>query len=525
MGCRAAPPRASRGRSAPSARRDGRAAAPLHAARHRGGASGARVDSAGSGWGRVDRGCSLTAHTDPGRKPGVNGRWLIRGRARGVSRVTDGCPHRRAVLALSPFAPRRAHDHRDRPADHHDGRELRMARRGARTRPAGGSDGRGRLERERRLSPRGHALGRTRTEDPCPAHRGSAALPGALTAGRNRGPATGTPRPRAAAHSVGAARGGRARARARDPRARARDPSHAARPAARPYPGAGRPLGAAPGVSRRAGPTAHRSQPHMKSLTLEHASFWYPATESPALRDVSLEVASGEVVALVGALGAGASTLLLVAGDLAPRVTGGRLEGTAARRDRSGIVLPTPWTQLSGMAFSVWDEVAFGPANLGWPAHEISRQVDRALERLELVPLAARDPVTLSGGELQRVIVAGLLAMDPDLMLLDQPTAELDPAGARSVWRLLRLLAGEGKAIVVATSELDAVPDVADQVVWLDDGAGRAIGTPQLLAEDAARGDGLGTAGARIWRAAGLAPPYPLTVADPVPRGARAPRP
>src|SRR5207249_1949387 len=133
--------------------------------------------------------------------------------------------------------------------------------------------------------------------------------------------------------------------------------------------------------------------------------------------------------------------------------------GAVRRRARSGIVLPTPWTQLSGMAFTVWDEVAFGPANLGWPGHEIARHVDHALERLEIVSLAARDPITLSGGELQRVIVAGLLAMDPDLVLLDEPTAELDPAGARSMWRLLRLLAGEGKAIVVATSELDAVPD------------------------------------------------------------------
>src|SRR4029077_14379993 len=139
----------------------------------------------------------------------------------------------------------------------------------------------------------------------------------------NRGPAARAPRPRAAAHSVGAARGGRARTRARDPRPRARDPSYAARPAGRPRPGAGRALGAAPGGSRRAGPAADRSDPSMKSLKLDHASFWYTATGSRALRDVSLEVVPGEVVAVVGALGAGASTLLLVAGDLAPRVTGG----------------------------------------------------------------------------------------------------------------------------------------------------------------------------------------------------------
>lgn len=250
----------------------------------------------------------------------------------------------------------------------------------------------------------------------------------------------------------------------------------------------------------------------MKSLTLEQVSFWYAATESPALRDVSLEVAQGEIVALVGAVGAGASTLLLVAADLAPRVIGGRLAGAATRRDRSGIVLPTPWTQASGMARTVWDEVAFGAANLGWPAHEITRQVDRAIERLELGPLASRDPATLSGGELQRVIIAAILAMDPGLLLFDEPTAELDPEGARTLWRLLRVLAGEGKAIMVATSALDDVPGVADRVVWLEGGAVRAAGGPELLASAAACAAGLGTTVAAVWQASGLDGPYPLTV-------------
>jgi energy-coupling factor transporter ATP-binding protein EcfA2 len=170
------------------------------------------------------------------------------------------------------------------------------------------------------------------------------------------------------------------------------------------------------------------------------------------------------------------------------------------------------------MAFTVWDEVAFGPANLGWPGHEIARHVDRAITRLEIAPLATRDPATLSGGELQRVIVASILAMDPDLLLLDEPTAELDPEGARLLWRLLRLLAGEGKAILLATSDLDTLPDVADRVAWLDDGVVRAIGRPELLADEAACADGMATSVAGVWRAAGLAAPYPLTVADAVRR-------
>jgi energy-coupling factor transporter ATP-binding protein EcfA2 len=170
------------------------------------------------------------------------------------------------------------------------------------------------------------------------------------------------------------------------------------------------------------------------------------------------------------------------------------------------------------MAFTVWDEVAFGPANLGWPTHEIARQVDRALEQLELGPLAARDPATLSGGELQRVIIAATLAMDSGLVLFDEPAAELDAEGASALWRLIRVLAKEGKAVLLATSALDALPDLADRVVWLEHGAVRAVGTPELLADVAACDAGLGTSVATVWRASGLPGPYPLTVAHAVRR-------
>jgi len=256
----------------------------------------------------------------------------------------------------------------------------------------------------------------------------------------------------------------------------------------------------------------------MRILGLDDVTFWYPATANPALESVSLDVGPGEIVALVGRGGAGASTLLLIAAGLAPRVTGGRLAGSVNRGARAGIVLSTPWTQVSGMAFTVWDEVAFGPANLGWPEHAITHHVDRALERLEITPLASRDPATLSGGELQRVIIAGILAMDPDLVVLDEPTAELDAEGARAVWRLVRSLAAEGKGVLLATSDVDALPDVADRVVWLEQGRVRALGEPSLLAENAMCEAGLGTTVAGLWRAAGLGAPYPLTVVDAVQR-------
>ena len=252
----------------------------------------------------------------------------------------------------------------------------------------------------------------------------------------------------------------------------------------------------------------------MARLTLERVSFWYPATERPALRDASLAVAPGEVVALVGNVGAGASTLLLVAADLAPRVVGGRIEGRVKGEGGRGIVLPTPWTQLSGMAFTVRDEVAFGPANLGWPRERIAGAVDRALAALGIGALAARDPATLSGGELQRVVIAGIVAMEPALVLLDEPTAELDPEGAGLVWRLVRALAGDGCSVVVATSDLNALPEVAHRIVWMEDGAVRRIGDPALLGEKALCEAGLATTVADVWRTARLGAPYPLTVAQ-----------
>ena len=128
----------------------------------------------------------------------------------------------------------------------------------------------------------------------------------------------------------------------------------------------------------------------MTRLILERVTFRYPATEAPALEDVSLEVKGGEVVALVGSVGAGASTLLLVAGDLAPRVVGGRLEGRVSF-DGDGpraIVLPTPWTQLSGLGFTVEEEVAFGPANLG-----------RSRERIAIKAAPSRESLVTTSGQ------------------------------------------------------------------------------------------------------------------------------
>jgi len=209
-------------------------------------------------------------------------------------------------------------------------------------------------------------------------------------------------------------------------------------------------------------------------LRFADASFRYAGEQTPALAALDFEVAAGEIVALTGAPGSGTSTLLLVAGGYAPRLVGGTLSGLVELAARApAIVFATPWTQLTGLCHTVFAEVAFGPCSHGLPAGRIREIVTRQLERLDAGHLAERDPATLSGGELQRVIVASALALEPDLLLLDDPAAELDPAAADALYDLLKEVAREGAAILVATPDIDRAARSATRGIRLD--AGRVI--------------------------------------------------
>jgi len=241
-------------------------------------------------------------------------------------------------------------------------------------------------------------------------------------------------------------------------------------------------------------------------VALDAVSFTYPGAGRPALAAVSLEIAAGEVLVVTGASGAGASTLLLVATGFAPRVVGGTLAGVrriTARR--CGIVFARPWTQLTGLCSTVRDEIAFGPASGGRPREEVLAAAARAMEALRIAHLAEREPTQLSGGELQRVVVAAALALEPDLLALDDPAAELDPEAADALYAVLPTIAAAGTAIVLATPDLERAARVASRAVALAAGRVAASGAP---------GDVLdGTEVAAMARAAGCPSPYPLDVA------------
>lgn len=219
-------------------------------------------------------------------------------------------------------------------------------------------------------------------------------------------------------------------------------------------------------------------------LRFAGATFRYAGAQRPSLEDLSFVVSAGEVLALTGAPGSGTSTLLLVAGGFAPRLTGGALTGDfESHSKRPAIVFATPWTQLTGLCHSVRAEVAFGPASFALPRSEVLARAEAAMAALGVAHLTDRDPATLSGGELQRVIVASALALEPDLLLLDDPAAELDPEAADSLYRLLGELAARGAAVLVATPDVERARRTATRALALERGKIVRDGPPSEVIE------------------------------------------
>ncbi len=262
------------------------------------------------------------------------------------------------------------------------------------------------------------------------------------------------------------------------------------------------------------------------SVVFHDVTFRYAGSTVPALDQVSTEVRRGEVALVTGRLGAGCSTMLMAAAGFAPRLTGGTLAGTVhtlehtpwtepgrqALAGRVGFLLPSPWTQLSGMTHTVRDEVAFGPANLGWPRERIIESVSRALAMGGVEHLVERDPATLSGGELQRVIFAGVVAMQPDVYLLDEPAAELDPEAANKVYDMLPALA-ETAIVMLATTDVDRAASRASRVILLDRGRVMADGAPEaVLGSVQAAVNEVGGSIPALLHMAECAPPFPITV-------------
>ncbi len=232
------------------------------------------------------------------------------------------------------------------------------------------------------------------------------------------------------------------------------------------------------------------------SLAIQDLTFRYRSRPEPALRDISFTVGQGELLLIAGASGCGKTTLIRCINGLVPRSYKGDLEGQIALAgeategrslaqisQRVGTVLQDPERQILGT--KVYAEVAFGLENLGLPRTEIWERVNGALERLGISHLRDRETFSLSGGEKQKAALAGVLAMQPSLLLLDEPLASLDPASGREALALFRRLADEGIAICLVEHRVeDALEIEPDRVLYMVEGQIAYLGSPSgLMAE------------------------------------------
>ncbi|HSL30132.1 MAG TPA: ABC transporter ATP-binding protein [Anaerolineales bacterium] len=221
----------------------------------------------------------------------------------------------------------------------------------------------------------------------------------------------------------------------------------------------------------------------MAIVTLQNVTYKYPLTQSPALQNINLQVEEGEFVAIIGPNGAGKSTLCYTLAGFVPHFFKGELTGTvevAGIQSHNsvlnewvlnvGLAFQNPFNQISGAKFTVFEELAFGLENIGIPREEMKRRVEDAMRLTGISDLSDRSPYSLSGGQQQRVALASILVMQPKVLVLDEPTSQMDPIGTREVFGVIHKMAERGMTVILVEHKVEWIAQFADRIIALKDG-------------------------------------------------------
>ncbi len=221
----------------------------------------------------------------------------------------------------------------------------------------------------------------------------------------------------------------------------------------------------------------------MALIELEHVTYRYPFSKTPALNDLSFLFEKGVFYGVVGENGGGKTSLCNLLRGLIPHFYQGTLEGrvtidgtdvrewdTGKLSAKIGYVFQNPFTQISGIKATVFEEVAMGLENLGWPKKEMAERTLQICRLLGIEQLLEKNPNELSGGQRQRVAFASILAMDAEILVIDEPTSQLDPQGTQDVFEIIQGLRGSGKTILLVEHKVDLIAEYCDKVLVMQNG-------------------------------------------------------
>jgi len=227
-------------------------------------------------------------------------------------------------------------------------------------------------------------------------------------------------------------------------------------------------------------------------------TYFYPGGDKPSLSKIKLSITEGELLGVIGPSGAGKTSLCYALSGFIPHFFQGKLSGGLSVlgmeiplvelgdiAGRVGLVVQNPFNQISGARYSVREEIAFGLENLGLDRGLMIERVNNILDQFQLSDLSERSPYSLSGGQQQRLALASIFAMQPSLLILDEPTSQLDPAGTQEVFEAIHDLTQlRTTTVVLVTHKLEWLAEFASRVVVLKEGEIKLDGKTQDVLTD-----------------------------------------
>lgn len=221
----------------------------------------------------------------------------------------------------------------------------------------------------------------------------------------------------------------------------------------------------------------------MAFIEVKNVSYKYPTSKNEVLTNVSFSVEKGEFCSIIGSNGSGKTTICNVLRGFIPSFFKGELKGEiiidgknindyseGELASKVGFVFQNPFIQISGVKDTVYEEIAYGLENLGIEVEEIHKRVENMMRFLQIEYLKDKNPMALSGGQKQRIALASILVMEPDVLIIDEPTSQLDPQGTEEVFETIKLMKEMGKTIILVEHKIELIAQHSDKIVVMNKG-------------------------------------------------------